>query len=447
METNTRLKQVISISYLIAIAIFALSLALYVYSIRLTPKGNVSDPYSYNMYFPEKASDTQVRYYNGNTFLAMDINTQKTTPLTSHKVLSGITQVFWLEKGVVFATQEVNPFSDLEAVSQRILSESPSSSFGSVPTYWYLSFETNAINPVSTNVIQPEMFGIETENGEFIFRDGAEGSYSILRNNGEIEYGVINLSDDETRPIYADNEALIYAVQGDTVNSDGSRESEHVDLRRIPYYSDEESVISEDLFGDKTSTIYSQVHVLDKDLLLVAKANSDGKPGSDLALFTPSNSRRETIIKGFDGTVVGQQTLSAIRQGKGVDTLQSINNSGVIGRLRIAKNELSAPASSLSFNDRFLLVYTNGTAVMVSKDTAHQPAKEVFNGALEKKIKLTNGSTLTREIESPSDTTYTLTFNGRSNDALEELYRNIRALGYDPHQFTIHMVAGRTGVY
>lgn len=439
------------INYLLALLFVAalLSAGIYFYTKQKTPEGSVSAPFSKNMRFASKLSDTEVRYYNGNSFIAVNPTSGKTQLLSQYQMIPGVTQIFWLESGVVFATTEVGTFSDLRPAMEQSLVNDPESRIGAVPTYWHLSFTNGKIKPISTNVVQPESFGVVASNGAFVFKDGSGGSYSILQKDGQILYGAINVEED-SRPVYATENSLIYAEQTSEISNQQDSKST-VALKRIDFFKEDGVTITDNLFKDGISNISSRIGVLDETHYLIDHVTNTKKiGGNDLYLYDTKTGKRKKVIKEFEG-LIGQSGsgVYAIKQGRSFSTIHNVTKDGVVQRQRISADEHNTTVGALEYKDGFIVTFATGSARLVNKDkTVTTSVKAAYDGALEKEItNLPNGLSLDRNIESPYDTSYTLSFSGKSRDALNALRVAILEKGYDPNQFTIALAPGRNAEF
>lgn len=437
------------INYLLLASLFIALLAsgLYFYSLQKMPKGSLSEPLSRNMLLAHRISDTEVWYYNGNTFVSINPKDQKTKYLSAHQMIPGVNRAFWLKSGVVFATPEVGSFSDLKPVVNQALANDPDSRFGAVPTYWYLSFKDSKITPLTTNVTQAENFGVVATDGTFVFKD-SDYSYSVLNDRGEILYGVVDMGEVESKPLYATSDSLTYVTPGPT---DEDKEEKKVELKKAAFFKEEHETLTKDVFEDGLGTIFSQITAIDDTHYVIARASNDNRVGSDLYLYNVKTDKRKRIIRQFDGIVTkSSDGLIAVKQGRSINLIHRITKSGVESRLRIDKDDHTYISSVLLNGGGFIVVSSNGNAQVASKDKAHAESiqKTAYDGSLEKEItNLPGRLSLDRNIESPYDTSYTLSFSGKSRDALSTLRTAISSKGYDPNQFTITLVPGRNAEY
>lgn len=446
MNNSQIITKLINYTLLASLLIFVLSFGVYFYSLQKTPKGSLSEPFSRNMFLAHRVSDTEIWYHNGNTFVSINPKSQETKYLSAHHMIPGVTQAFWLKGGVVFATQEAGSFSDLQPTIDQILVNDPDSRIGAVPTYWYLSFKDSRIKALTTNVTQPENFGVIATDGTFIFKD-SDYSYSVLKESGEIVYGVVDMEDTESRPIYGTADSLTYLTSSTSGNDSGKKK---VAMRRVPFFKSDHETLSKDVFEDGVGTTYSQISAIDATQYVIARAKNDDKVGSDLYLYDVKLNKRTRIIRQFDGVVTkSSDGVLATKQGRSVNTIHSITTDGVVTRLRVDKNEHNYVTGALKHGGGFIVINSNGGAQLANKDkSATQSVKAAFGGQLEKEITdLPGGLSLDRNIESPYDTSYTLSFEGKSRDALNTLRTAISNKGYDPNQFIITLAPGRTAEF
>jgi hypothetical protein len=346
--------------------------------------------------------------------------------------------------GVVFATPQVSVFSELQTSVNQALANDPTSQVGTNPTYWYLSFKDNRIKPLVAEVIQPDSFAVISSEDTLVFKD-TPFTYSVLREGGEVIYGVVDLGNTESRPISATSDSLTYLAEGVSDNANIKK----VELKKVGFYKTDQTTLSKDLFGDKTSTLYSQVTPLDDTHYLVAHSKKDNKTGSDLYVYDRDSGKRKRVIKDFDGVVnrVDGGAI-AIKQGRSFNTIHSVTKDGVVTRLRIDANNQSKPSSAVLDKNGFIISGLHGEVYFVSVNKISQQIKPVYSGNLEKEISNhPNNMRLKRNIETPYDTSYNLTFNGKAVDAVNTLQSIIDGKGYDPYQFIITLSPGRTAEY
>ncbi len=442
--------KVINYFLLLAAFIMCISLVMYGYAVTKTPRLNVSNTLSNNMFFIDKLSDAEIRYYNGNTFVAMNPTTRKTGLLSQYRMLPDVNQVFWLTNGVVFATTEVSTFSELNPILQNELVNNPGSRAGDTPTYWYLSFQDQLIRPISNDVVQPASFGVLASDGSFVFKDGPEGSYSILKENGEVILGAVNVEGD-SKPLFATDKKLIYTSQVEERSS--NRESESVvSLKSAEFYKEDSKTIVDDLFEDKTSTVFGEITSIDETRYLINRAVKRDKPGGgDLYIYDTKSKKSNRIIKDFEGVVSKNSSgVVAVKQGRKFNVVHRVESDGVKDRARFEREEHQTVASTTHFDGGYILSSGNGKSFFIHKDGVKTDllGKDAYGGALEKEIqRLPNNNRLLRDIESPYDTSYTLQFNGKSRDALGTLQAAISSKGYDPNQFIITLTPGRSVEY
>lgn len=443
MNNQRTIDVVFNVVLTLTTIICSVLLGILLYTIFKTPQGHTSEAFSHNMFFADKKSDTEIRYYNGNGFVSINPFDMQTKNLSTHQNISDVTQVFWLDYGAVFATSEVDEYSDLRPVMSEVLANDSSSQVGAVPTYWFLSFETNQIQAISTNVQQAEMFGIVAANGAFIFKDDT-GSYSLLNKTGEVTYGVINLEQD-SRPIYATENSLIYASEANST-AKNNRSENAIELKKIKFYAETGETITKNVFNDGIGTIYSQITMVDQDHLLVVRSKKDDKTGGDLSIFNIPSNKWTKVIKDFDGPVFKTGTgIVAIKQGRSANVIHGIAKDGISSRLKVSKEGEEVASFVAALGDRYLNVEQSGKATIVSKDKKSlESVKLSYDGPLEKEItNLPNIVSIARDIESVSDTSYSVTFNGKVSDAISIVRAAVAAKGHDPNQFTFTFVPGR----
>lgn len=423
-----------------------LAAGIYGNTVLKNPKGTLSTEISYNMQFPHKFSDDSVGFYNGNSFIELNLKTQKTKNLSQFEMIPDVTQVFWTGKGVVFSTQELNTFSDLQSARDTIALNDPSSQAGIIPTYWYLSFETNTIDALSTNVMSPDLYGITATDGSFIYKDDF-GTYSRILNNGEIEYGVANAGDN-TRPVYADAKKLTYIEQTTATNGEAN-ETTSIVMKRIEFENQKIEQLSDDVFDDSGSTIYSQITALSDTVFSVTKSIPKNKVGSDVYILDTAKKTRSKVTSNFEGTITKSgNDVSLVQKGRKFSTISKLTDNGISHSLLTEQSEYNI-TEALVLKDGFLINDRSGRAYVLSP--SKQASKRYiapFSGALEKSIKnLPQSISIERDIQSPYDTKYSISFNGSAREALSIVKTAISKKEYDPNQFTFVLSPGPQATY
>lgn len=372
--------------------------------------------------------DGMLRYYTGNTFVSYNPQKNTSTPLTNRYLIYGALDVYWLDNGVVFTTQDYKPYGrtyqDMARIEPKIQNLEPID--GQI--YWYLSFQDNSLNRLTTDQYNEGILGVTSDKG-LVFRD-ADRQYSLLSNDGTIARNVIPSTSATMRVISLKENTYYYT---ELVNNQTA-------VKRGTIGSDKKETVIEKLRTDAMNVFFDTVAIDSSHIYFTERRND----ATHLATINLKTRKRTTLDENFTGTLAQQSpsfifTQKAIHGGFNVTSLrggEKIDSVNISAPFTIVGGITQAPRGYY-FNSNL------GVLRYAGNDTQHAKSLQPgYRKPLEKELSMDDVA-IERLIASGYDNLYSLTFiDGTSEERIKQVYSAVSKKGIDPYQFTFEINPG-----
>lgn len=391
---------------------------------------NVSHSVLRNAFYPN-VKDGLIRYYNGDTFVSLDVKSNAIKPLTTVRGFTDVTRVDWVDNGVVFSVStapEWHPVSkQYTANSERYDGDDIPNSYQDdqelVNYHWYLSFTDSSVKLLSVGVDNALLFATPTQDGGLLYRDYPY--YALLNHDGSVTKNIASIPDEnnERRVITASKDSYVYA------HENGSK----VSISKYDFASKKDTVLVDSLYASSNRSLYDQVGMINNTVYYLEPT---GKGSVSSIHRLDLNSKKSTkIIGSFQGVFRQQQNvLTATHIGNDYTKLYILND---LPRSKTIDNSHIQPSVILPVFGDIYFATINGYVVKVAGSTPER--KDI---ALEKKV-TSNDFSLTRNIESVNDNSYTVTFvDGVLSERMQQVYAAVEAAGYNPYEFSFNANPG-----
>lgn len=392
-------------------------------------------PVGYNIYAPKVVDDTTINYYTGNTFATLNTKTGERKPLTTRYVLPGLQDIHWLKNGVAFLSPTVDDYSDIAAYARERQKDSESVLYNfDEPTYWYLSFTDNSLTLLNNSAYaSPVTSVLSTNDGGLLYKID-DTRFSLITPDGTMKDSVFIVNGD-TRPVYATEKELYYLETDSKTNN--------TNIKKVSAGNSTATDVYKNLFTLNQGTITSDIVSMDgTNYYYVFKDNADTQSVRKLDI---SNSQKSTIMDHFIGTLsIDKDGVIATALRNKYDELAIIDKTGSTQTIRVASshNQASQLPRAYLLGGLVLFSTSDGISTILGA-SAPQGVSIARNEAFDKKVSQTDTYLLSRNIQDPSDQSYSLTIiNGKYNNAVESLKTALVQKGISPYEINVSLSPG-----
>jgi hypothetical protein len=382
-----------------------------------------SQPMLYNAFFPD-TKGTSVRYYTGNVFASYDTTTGKTkqlTPIDSPNI-ENVSEVHWLDSGVIFTVQSVTPWGVLNSRMPEI-SIDYEQEIDTPANYWYQSFATGELSTVPVD--QQPLPPVLTSGNTAVFYSA--GALWQIKGEGTARqlFELEKDPDTSIAPLYTNDTAvyyLEYSTRSSTLKRYDTSTKASLTIAALP------SAITNIRMMDAKTVAYTYVNGATTNLELRDTTKSDGE---------------KTVITDFSGALnVSQDTIYVMHYY--TDTIEIASVDGISLQQILRVNDLgSLPSYANCQDDTCIVGDLYGILRIASRDAAKLAAiKPGYHDPLDKAVQNDNIA-LSRQLINQSDNTYLATFvSGNTHQRYLELRKLISDKGVDPNMVSIILNPG-----